>query len=728
MALRLRAAGRQVAVLTATALAIVVLGWFIARDVRATAEDTSKLYRRLSNALDLIDNLQFQTQEVRRILLYALHTTDANRQLEYAEQSRKADSVVQRLLSQSTDLLSVDLLSRHAREEIQDVERAWREYLVVRDEVIGLILEGSLSEGVALDENRGTSLFNQVRRALASLKAHYETDAELQVAAARARGIRALARLVALVACALIAAVIGVNLVKRRTAAEALARSEAHRGAILQAVPHPILSTDEAGRIIELNHAAEREFGTTRDRALGKIVGDVILEPSAREAVPRALLRPDVRDGVVSRVVTVGRRYDGTTFPMELAASSRGDGRERIWTIHVADLTQQQMVHDALRQARDAAESATRAKSEFLATMTHELRTPLTGVIGIADLLQTAALPPHQQDLARMLRSSAAALLGLVSDVLDYSRIEAGLTQLVPVSFSPRRCAEEAIDTIAETASRKGLHVERHFDADVPAAVMADQDRVRQVLLNLLSNAIKFTDRGYVALAMRAASQPGGWRITATVSDTGRGIAREDHHKLFQRFGMVGANPESGAGLGLAISERLSRLLGGSLNIDSDAGRGTVATFEFEAGETTAVALPPPDRIVLDVAPEAGSLAVLLVEDNDANRRVVRLMLEELGFVPDEAADGDDAVARARARPYDVILMDLQMPGIDGFEAARRIRAEGTGHPRIVALTANVIAGEEQRCRAAGMDGYLPKPLRLETLADALKLHGPPVH
>jgi CheY-like chemotaxis protein len=212
--------------------------------------------------------------------------------------------------------------------------------------------------------------------------------------------------------------------------------------------------------------------------------------------------------------------------------------------------------------------------------------------------------------------------------------------------------------------------------------------------------------------------------VTVTVSDTGRGIPREQHHKLFQRFSRIGPRGEAGAGLGLLISERFSRMLGGSLHIDSDEGRGTTVTFEFTAGVSIAIGLPQAGSAGPEILLDAGSLAVLLVEDNEANRRVVRLMLEELGCAPDEAADGSDAVACAIARPYDVILMDLQLPDIDGFEATRRIRAGGIGQPRIVALTANVVAGEEQRCRAAGMDGYLAKPLRLETLAAALRLHG----
>jgi signal transduction histidine kinase/ActR/RegA family two-component response regulator len=702
---------------------VMALGWIVGRDLRQAPEAASLLYTRLAQGLDLVDELEFTTQEVRRILLYALHTSDANLQLEYAEQSRAAAGRVERLLAPSVAAASVP---SGTRAEIERARNAWRQYVIVRDDVIGLILEGSLREGVILDQELGTARFNEVRAAVAALKTRLESDAAVQVAEARAHADRTMRRLLVLVVSALIAAVAGIYVVNRRAALEA--------------------------------------------------------------------------------------------------------------------------VQAELRRARDAAEAATAAKSDFLATMSHELRTPLTGVVGIADLLHAEDLSHRQRDLVRMLRSSAAALLHLVSDILDYSRIEAGLMDVTPSTWVVTECIEDAFDSVTESASRKGLDVGYIVDPGVPPAVTADRERVAQVLLNLLSNAVKFTEAGEVSVHVGATPLPDERvEMRVAVRDTGPGIPGHLHEQLFKRFTQLDAGAarrHGGTGLGLAISERLARLLGGSLRVESAVGRGTTFTFSFiatpastptasavrlfdgarvllraapgivgeqlrsvlsgwgvevcdsspdheapshgsydaividgdaAAGETHGAvspipvvaigrmgAVPPaeldsqirtlgkpvraraleealrcalgsgaPPTAVQSTPPSAPfahqPASILLVEDNAANRRVMQMMLEELGVSGvDEATDGSQAVARARERDYDIILMDLQMPRLDGFEATRRIRAdERRQRPRIIALTANVVQGEQGRCVEAGMDGYLSKPIRLDALDVALRSFAP---
>jgi CheY-like chemotaxis protein/nitrogen-specific signal transduction histidine kinase len=523
---------------------------------------------------------------------------------------------------------------------------------------------------------------------------------------------------------------------------------------------------------------------------------------------------------------------------------------ERVWTLHVADLTDRRRTEEQLRRAKEAAEAADRAKSDFLATISHELRTPLVGVIGVADLLQDAGATPAQADLLAMLRSSASALLGLISDILDYSRIEAGLLDLKPLAFSVRECIEDAFDAVTELAARKGLDLGYVLLGDVPERVIADQARVRQVLLNLLSNAVKFTDSGEVSVVVSAeATESGELRMRACVNDTGLGIPEHLHDRLFQRFSQIqtGRVKHAGAGLGLAISERLSRLLGGSLSVQSTVNEGSTFTFLFRAdadptlaeavvadrplegrrvlvlGQATIVSrqlhcilqewgahvrvasspdalesaerwdvviadadrfgggamavvgtllkviaparlllvsrnrsLAPGDTVgspilnkpvkaaalraalesagivlraeaaAVDTVPRApfaaDVLSILLVEDNDANRRVLEAMIRELGLRADVAAGGREAVEATKLTAYDVILMDLQMPDLDGLEATRRIRRlrPDGGGPTIIALTADAVRGEQARWRDAGMDGYLAKPLRLETLAATL--------
>ncbi len=839
----LRMRHREVGLLASVTVIVLALGWITARDLRRSAEDASQLYERLSRGLDVINELQYSTQEVRRTLLYPLHTSNANLQLQYAEQSRAADLQVATLLERSAVVIGTPGSS----ESIEKIRSAWMRYLQVRDEVIGLILEGSLPEAVALDEREGSDRFNDVRGGIAALKRTFEADAAVQVRAARARAAAATQRLTLLVVSALIAAAVGVSLVSRRTVLESLLRIQAHKGSILQAVPDPILSTDAQGRIVELNDAAERTFGFTRAAALGAQLEDVIMPAERRGLLWPVLSRTrDAPRVVWPRIETVGRRQDGTEFPMELAAVTHEAGGERVWTVHVSDLTERQRTEEQLRRAKDAAEAADRTKSDFLATMSHELRTPLVGVVGIADLLQRAEPTATQRDLIAMLRSSANALLGLVSDVLDYSRIEAGLLDLKPAVFNLCECIEDALDPVTEPAARKGLDLGWIVDHGVPKWIVADQARVRQVLLNLLSNAVKFTNAGEVAVSVSLeASGDGGTVIRARVRDTGIGIPAHLQDRLFRRFSQIsegGGARHGGAGLGLAISQRLSRLLGGSIAVESEPERGSTFTFLFNAGVDhasvvgCAVDRPLEHRRVLviarpgvvcehlqwllrgwgattHVAPDAASLAagdawdaviadadtfaggpaaaeaalrattplvlitraravaaaaqaaaprvnkpikaralraalessgaiglpepapvestlralpqhslrVLLVEDNDANRRVVGLMIKELGLDADLAAGGIEAVEASRRSEYDVILMDLQMPDLDGLEATRRIRRDRpVGGPAIVALTANAMQGEEERCRQAGMDGYLPKPIRLETLANVL--------
>ena len=715
-----------IAVLAAVTVTVLALGWIVATDLRRSADDTRQLYDRFAKGDALIDSVLIETEEVRRILLYALHTLDANRQLEYAEQSRAAEAKVQRLLESQSALLA----NPRTRSGLQTVIEAWKQYVVVRDEVIGLILEGSLKEGVALDQQDGEQRFAAVRRAIGELKASFEADAAKQVAEQRERADRDLTRLSLMVVATLLATAIGIYLFHRREALEGVLRIEAHKGSILQAVPNPIISTDADGLVIELNDAAECTFQMPRAVALGRRIDEMIVPARDREALARAFFGRGQPSAAAVRIETIGERRDGTQFPMEVAGATHLAGRDLIWTLHVADLTDRRQAEEHLRRAKEAAEAATRVKGDFLATMSHELRTPLTSVVGIADLLDAKMLAAPERELVRRLRSSATTLLSLVNDVLDYSRIEAGLMALTPVPFSLRTVIEQALDPVTELAARKGLDLRYVIEPDVPR-VVADQDRIRQILINLLSNAVKFTDTGEVAV--RVGARTDGERVTVTIGvhDTGVGIPAHLQHKLFQRFSQIDAADRQlgGAGLGLAISERISRLLGGSITVDSRDGHGSTFTFTFTAPiappaplDSPAGALRGPDITTPEQPPFAAqSLTILLVEDNEANRRVVLLMLAELGLTADEAASGLEAVERARHRRYDLILMDVQMPDIDGLEATRRIRAgEGDVKAIILALTANVMESDEARCRAAGMNGYLSKPIRLNTLEAAL--------
>ena len=487
--------------------------------------------------------------------------------------------------------------------------------------------------------------------------------------------------------------------------------------------------SDAHGVVRRINPAFTELLGWTKDRVVGQR-GHCVFHSPPDPDVPC-----DPESCEILAIVAQGRRFtgsetfyraDGSAVPVEVVATPiMENGVYRGSVTVFRDITQRLATERALIEAKEAAEAAARAKSEFLANMSHEIRTPMNGVIGMTDLLLDTPLSAEQREQAQVIRDSADHLLGVLNDILDLSKIEAGAMPLHIAPFQPRELVMAIHRLFLPMAEKKALALRIELDDALPETLQGGALRIRQVLANLVGNAIKFTERGKVVIEL-------GWargRLRVAVRDTGIGIAPETLERLFQPFAQADASTTrkyGGTGLGLVLSKRLVELMHGEIHAESEPGQGSTFWFEIpceaaaggsrQASGQTGTTLP------------LGEARILVAEDNPVNRRIIEAMLAKLGASVVAVADGDAAVAawdaaRMTSEPFDLILMDYMMPGLDGLGATAEIRRreqETDGHVPIVALTASVQESDREQCLEAGMDDFLAKPIRQDMLAATL--------
>jgi len=515
--------------------------------------------------------------------------------------------------------------------------------------------------------------------------------------------------------------------IQRRSAEESLRRSEEKYRSLVANIPDVTWTSDSSGAIVFISPNVEKVYGFTPE----EIYSDAALwfgriHPDDVEAVKgayRGLFESNRKFQIEYRI----QRKDGAWIWLyDRTLGTYGKAEETYADGMFTDITERKHAELELQKAKEGAEQASRSKSEFLANVSHEIRTPMNGIIGMTDLLLDTRLRPEQREYLDIVKSSADGLLTLINDILDFSKIEAGRLEIEPIDFSLRDCLDNTMRILAVRAHGKGLELACHVLPDVPDAVVGDPGRLRQVLINLVGNAIKFTERGEVVVRVESeAPTSEEAQLTFAVSDTGIGIPEEKHRAIFEAFTQADGSTTrkyGGTGLGLTISSQLVEMMGGRIRVDSLIGRGSTFRFSvrlgLQRGRTLTPEPPPPQ--------ELRDLPVLVVDDNATNRRILEEMFEGWRMKP-VAVDGGEAALMALknaargGRPFRLVILDANMPGMDGFTLAERIQGERQLQGLdLIMLTSGGQRGEAARSRQVGISAYLTKPTRRSELLDLI--------
>ncbi len=494
-----------------------------------------------------------------------------------------------------------------------------------------------------------------------------------------------------------------------------------HLANLVQDSDDGILGKDLDGRILSWNGGAENLFGYSAEEVLGRHVAMLVAENRRQE---QARLLAHVRRGrYVSDLETVRLRKDGTPVHVSLTLSPIHDASGHLVgsSSILRDISERKRAEEAARQAN-------RVKNDFLANISHELRTPLSGIIGTARMLGEIELPQAARELVEIVSSTSDALLRVIDDVLDFSKVEAGELTLETRDFRLLEPLQKVVDLLSLTAQDKGIELVLDVAEGLPKALRGDPSRLRQVLYNLVGNAVKFTQSGRVDLHVEGERLEGEEIVLRfTVSDTGIGIGNQTREKLFTPFVQADTSTSrryGGTGLGLAISQEIVQRMGGEIEVESIPGEGS--TFTFAAAFEPARAAPAA-RETMQLPPreprDPTSYRLLLAEDEPVNRMIGQRLIEKLGYRVDVVTNGAEALEALDQESYDLILMDCQMPELDGYETTRRIRRrEGDDQGiAVVAVTAHAMKGDREKCLAAGMDDYVTKPYQAEEIAAVLK-------